>query len=834
MQCIKRGDVRQTWRSALAARALLLVSMLFAFVPLGCGTLSELSLDLKSCAVDADCPDTQHCVMGYCVEQADLAAELDQEQLCGAMSCPEGYDCCGTVCVDLASSCSMGEGGEQNCRNLDNCGLCGRACESGETCVDGACLCGAVECPASQGCCDERCVDLFEDLENCGACGRVCEGQTDCFLGRCECLSFTGGSEPCGPEQSCCPSNGCFRLDDDPRACGACGSECQPGERCVEGQCVCGEDGNETQCTGGQSCCQGSCVASNAPACVCGDAGLCGVGEGCCLGSDGEPSCVDLATSSEHCGACGVVCAEGSRCEDRRCVAYCPPGRERCDERCVELNSDPEHCGACANACPEGAVCAAGVCVSTCPVGFVDCDGACVQTGQDVEHCGGCGLACDGSEVCSQGLCKSSCEPGESNCGGDCIDLVSNRLHCGTCFNSCVGGLLCQGGKCSSTCDPNWFNCGGSCVQLDRDRNHCGSCGNQCASGEICQGGVCRLSCPSGQLICGGSCVDPLSDSRFCGARSPCDTANRGEECEEGELCLLGRCEANCGGGLINCGGLCVDVQNNPSHCGTCGTDCSELPHAPNSYCSAGACKLRCAAGFGNCNQQLADGCESSLSSMSHCGACGKSCPTASGVSCSGGQCVLSCSSSTVDCNDNLADGCETNSSISLNNCGGCGRVCASYPNASRSCDAGQCTAACLSGFANCDSSFETGCETELSTSAAHCGQCHRPCTNEHGESACVNGECVLTLPCEEGWDDCDGDPWNGCETALNTPEDCGACGLQCGLGANCEAQLCVCPDTSGSGELCPVGHHCIGDSCFCGFGEACSDGEPCVGGLCR
>jgi hypothetical protein len=77
---------------------------------------------------------------------------------------------------------------------------------------------------------------------------------------------------------------------------------------------------------------------------------------------------------------------------------------------------------------------------------------------------------------------------------------------------------------------------------------------------------------------------------------------------------------ANCDGNVAN--GCEVNLLSNVNHCGTCATACPVRPNA-TSYCSGGACGLACNSGYGNCNDNLADGCETNLSSAYNCGGCG-------------------------------------------------------------------------------------------------------------------------------------------------------------------------------------------------------------------
>jgi len=106
----------------------------------------------------------------------------------------------------------------------------------------------------------------------------------------------------------------------------------------------------------------------------------------------------------------------------------------------------------------------------------------------------------------------------------------------------------------------------------------------------------------------------------------------------------------------------CTDVHN----CGGCNVVCSVANGTPT--CSSGTCAVgACHSGFGDCDHNAANGCETSLTNNNNCGACGTVC--ASGTSCQSGQCVPSCG--TVDCGFGPVDTCSDNF-----NCGGCGAFC--------------------------------------------------------------------------------------------------------------------------------------------------------------
>jgi hypothetical protein len=132
------------------------------------------------------------------------------------------------------------------------------------------------------------------------------------------------------------------------------------------------------------------------------------------------------------------------------------------------------------------------------------------------------------------------------------------------------------------------------------------------------------------------------------------------------------------------------DLTTDANNCGTCGNACGGAG-APNvvAGCVAGACSApTCVQGFADCNQSLLDGCEVNVNiSPNNCGACGKQCLAANATSgCSQGMCTLAaCLPGFGDCDGQVANGCEVNLLTSVNNCGGCGKVCG--PGAPASCN---------------------------------------------------------------------------------------------------------------------------------------------------
>ena len=129
--------------------------------------------------------------------------------------------------------------------------------------------------------------------------------------------------------------------------------------------------------------------------------------------------------------------------------------------------------------------------------------------------------------------------------------------------------------------------------------------------------GACE-TCSVGNL-----CIDLTNDPAHCGA---CGTA-----CPATSSCVDGVCM--CPGSQSACDGRCVDLMSDPGNCGSCQTDCGDL------FCLEGRCSSDC-GDLAECT----GACVDLISDSAHCGACASVCGT--GTYCVGGQCQ--CDDSTV------------------------------------------------------------------------------------------------------------------------------------------------------------------------------------------
>ncbi len=254
------------------------------------------------------------------------------------------------------------------------------------------------------------------------------------------------------------------------------------------------------------------------------------------------------------------------------------------------------------------------------------------------------------------------------------------------------------------------------------------------------------------------------------------------------------------------------------------------------AVCGNGAPRIfSCQPGFRDCDAEFASGCEIDVRSNSaHCGACGNICTGANTTSatCTSGQCSFACGQNFGDCDGNPANGCETALLTDANHCGQCNARVSNPPNATAICSGGRPSiVGCRAGYADCDGTFDSGCEINLATERDHCGLCGRSCSGRSNSSdgTCTDGQCTLSCtsgfsncdgalsngcevagacsPCASGLGDCDNDPAHTCETQLSMSNmHCGACGQSCGdqvnvASGNCVSSRCVLTCLAGFGD---------------------------------
>jgi stigma-specific protein Stig1 len=160
----------------------------------------------------------------------------------------------------------------------------------------------------------------------------------------------------------------CVNLGSDPDNCGSCDNHCPSDERCLAGVCLqanvpldydAGSD--DASGSGGVLLPDGAVLLPDG-AIVSGNGGS-GAG-----GSGDGPGCTPPYDNAQNCGACGLVCPQGTPfCEQGPggaydCVFRCGSGLTECSERCVDLTSNTDHCGVCDNRCASS-ICRNSQCV---------------------------------------------------------------------------------------------------------------------------------------------------------------------------------------------------------------------------------------------------------------------------------------------------------------------------------------------------------------------------------------------------------------------------------------------------------------------------------------
>jgi hypothetical protein len=125
--------------------------------------------------------------------------------------------------------------------------------------------------------------------------------------------------------------------------------------------------------------------------------------------------------------------------------------------------------------------------------------------------------------------------------------------------------------------------------------------------------------------------------------------------------------------------------------------------------------------------------------------------------------------------------------------CGGPTCHACNVPNATARCNfSHQCDiGVCARGFEDCDGDLKNGCETNVRTDPNNCGTCRRQCPPlPHAERGC--GDVCTIWRCEAGYRDCNGVVSDGCEVAaFGDAANCGACGHACGARQTCRQGQC-------------------------------------------
>jgi hypothetical protein len=191
---------------------------------------------------------------------------------------------------------------------------------------------------------------------------------------------------------------------------------------------------------------------------------------------------------------------------------------------------------------------------------------------------------------CPNGCCLA---PDTGQFGTQCV--ANGSGHCGVNGVTCDGGSGCNpavpgNGPIEQQCCTASGNCAPGTVvsQCGSSRHICEVCEPPNAT---CFQGGCQAGppCPPPLSECGGICVDLGNNPQHCGTCSTvCPSCPTGSEA----ICVGGTCSctSSCPVGLTECGGICVDLGSNPQNCGACGTVCPACGKGRKTTCEGGAC----------------------------------------------------------------------------------------------------------------------------------------------------------------------------------------------------------------------------------------------------
>jgi len=435
------------------------------------------------------------------------------------------------------------------------------------------------------------------------------------------------------------------------------------------------------------------------------------------------------------------------------------------------------------------------------------------------------------------------------------------------------------------SCGAGNVSCNGICTFAPSDADNCTACGSSCPDGKGCVAGFCGGYCPAGQTRCypDGPCLDMSINETNCGA---CNVS-----CGVGQICVNGMCDAiTCDPGKVACpgatGAACVDITTDAANCGACGFDCRyAVTGAKGVACVNGSCQATsCATGWGDCDGNLANGCETPLQTSQNCSTCGAVCSfgicqlfeypswvngqtvTVTAFRCSGTDAfrgdgcsgkvysntpVYECWEEKIGQDSRYVcgwrtlyggsqvDKCDDGNPCTVDAClldkSGCthtpqpdGTDCllSTYSGSysltwtKSVCKSGACQPLCPKGQLHCGSAPDFLCGDVLSD-GENCGACGRICKSM---AACQNAECVCSAP----YSDCG----SSCRNLLTDATSCGTCGNVCQGGYPCTSGECKCPTGQ---TLCDgVCVDLTANRAHCGAcGAACASGSICTGSAC-
>lgn len=303
---------------------------------------------------------------------------------------------------------------------------------------------------------------------------------------------------------------------------------------------------------------------------------------------------------------------------------------------------------------------------------------------------------------------------------------------------------------------------------------------------------------------CGGECDTGCANGFHCNEDSDClDESCIGDTCQAATCLDEDKADLETD---VDCGGPdCPPCE--PGQGCAVDTDCTSM------VCDVAVCAMP------SCDDQRMNADETDVDcGGGTCDTCPAGMACVEDGDCSSGECreedgvcAVVCAAGSGDCdNDNE---CETNTALDPEHCGGCNQPC-ELDNAVTQCVAGGCEILeCEEPYDDCDGDPSNGCEVNLETDPENCGVCFNACIDINGDPTCDAGQCGIE--CVSGFEDCDDELANGCEK--DTGRDVNNCG-------ECDYP---CPEEEGKTAFCDAGG-CGLTACDDGLGDCDGDGEEC------
>ena len=357
-----------------------------------------------------------------------------------------------------------------------------------------------------------------------------------------------------------------------------------------------------------------------------------------------------------NCASCGDRCDDNNPCTTDACASGL-----LCEHTPVSSGTLCSTSAGANGSCNASGVCVAFVCAPGCtqacydgPAGTVNI-GTCHEGTKTCNATGSAYGACVGQIVPTQ---ETVCDDRDSDCDGvlyeacSCVPGSSQACYTGPAGTQDVG--ICRAGtKTCNAAGSGYGDCVGEvvptqevCNNLDDDCDGAVDdgivgIGAACSTGKL---GVCAAGttqCQSGAIVCNQN-IQPQTE--ICdGLDNDCNgVVDNGATCTGGRQCVSGQCA--CPANQHVCADVCVSNSSTQ----TCGASCSPCPARTNATatCNGTACGFTCNSGFGNCDGNAANGCETNLNTTdNHCGACGSACSASQ--ACVSGSCVTVCTSET-------------------------------------------------------------------------------------------------------------------------------------------------------------------------------------------